>query len=99
MATSSSSKFIERLSDRLIQAGVSRAEARELQRYRQFYLTCPRIWESLPPELAIHHLACDESPAPAQRLPATLRTELSWTHYRLHLGVEDPTCSCPGRNA
>lgn len=45
-------KLIERLSDRLIQAGVSRAEARELRRYRQFYLTYPRIRESLSPELA-----------------------------------------------
>ena len=35
--------LIERLSDRLIQAGVSRAEARELRRYRQFYLTTPKL--------------------------------------------------------
>jgi hypothetical protein len=45
-------RLIERLSDRLIQAGVSRAEARELRRYRQFYLTYPQIRESLSPELA-----------------------------------------------
>lgn len=44
-------KLIERLSERLMQAGVSRAEARELRRYRQFYLTYPRIRESLSPEL------------------------------------------------
>ena len=43
-------KLIERLSERLIQAGVSRAEARELRRYRQFYLTYPQIRESLSPE-------------------------------------------------
>ena len=42
--------LIERLSDRLILAGVSRAEARELRRYRQFYLTYPQIRESLTPE-------------------------------------------------
>ena len=41
-------------------------------------------------ELAIHHPARGEAPAPAQRLPATLRPELSWTHYRLLLGVEHP---------
>lgn len=40
-------------------------------------------------ELAIHHPERDETPAPAQRLPATPRPELSWTHYRLLLGVED----------
>jgi predicted nuclease of restriction endonuclease-like (RecB) superfamily len=45
-------KLIEQLSDRLRQAGVSRAEARELRRYRQFYLTYPQIRESLTPELA-----------------------------------------------
>ena len=39
-------------------------------------------------ELAIHHPARDGTPAPAPRLPATLRPELSWTHYRLLLGVE-----------
>ncbi len=44
-------KLLERLSDRLVQAGVSRAEARELRRYRQFYLTYPQIRESLSPEL------------------------------------------------
>jgi len=43
---------IERLSDRLKQAGVSRAEARELRRYRQFYLTYPQIRETLSPEFA-----------------------------------------------
>ena len=41
-------------------------------------------------ESAIHHPARDETPTPAQRLPVTLRPELSWTHYRLLLGVEDP---------
>jgi hypothetical protein len=45
-------KLIERLSARLNQAGVSRAEARELRRYRLFYLTYPQIRESLSPELA-----------------------------------------------
>lgn len=44
-------KLIERLADRLIQAGVSRSEARELRRYRQFYLAYPQIRESLSPEL------------------------------------------------
>ena len=34
-----------------MQIGVSRAEARELRRYRRFYLTYPQIRESLSPEL------------------------------------------------
>lgn len=45
-------KLIEQLSDRLVQAGVSRAEARELRRYRQFYLTYPQIRETVSPGLA-----------------------------------------------
>ena len=53
-------------------------------------------------ELVIHHALDDESaatkkvnamrsevPAAKKRAAARLRTELSWTHYRLLLGVED----------
>jgi len=43
--------LLDRLSERLTKAGVSRTEARELRRYRQFYLTYPQIRESLSPEL------------------------------------------------
>ncbi len=45
--------LIERLSERLMVAGVSRAEARELRRYRQFYLSYPQIRETLTPELGV----------------------------------------------
>ena len=45
-------KLVKRLSERLVQAGVSRAEARELRRYRLFYRTYPEIRESLTPGLA-----------------------------------------------
>lgn len=41
-------------------------------------------------DLEIHHTDCDISPASAQGLSVLLRPELSWTHYRLLLGVEDP---------
>lgn len=65
-----------------------------LRYMRQFYQAFPIHHalrdESVPAgkqnaarsELAIHHPARDESPA--------LRPELSWTHYRLLLAVEDP---------
>jgi predicted nuclease of restriction endonuclease-like (RecB) superfamily len=43
-------RLLARLSDRLTSAGVSRAEERELRRYRQFYLAYPQIRESLTPE-------------------------------------------------
>jgi len=56
--------------------------ATNLRYMRQFYLAFPN-----------HHALRDESESTgklnAQRLPATLRPELSWTHYRLLLGVED----------
>lgn len=40
-------------------------------------------------ESEIRHLARNGAPMPGQRLPEALRGELSWTHYRLLLGVED----------
>ena len=41
-------------------------------------------------KLPIRHALRDKSAATlAQHLPAVLRPELSWTHYRLLLGVED----------
>ena len=69
--------LIKRLSDRLIQAGVSRAEERELRRYRQFYLAYPRIRESLTPELAV--------------APGDLLAKLSFTHIVELLQCDDAT--------
>jgi predicted nuclease of restriction endonuclease-like (RecB) superfamily len=40
-------------------------------------------------KLAIHHSPRGESPA-SDDLPTVLRSELSWTHYRMLLRVEDP---------
>lgn len=40
--------------------------------------------------LATRQPGHDESPASRQRLLPSLRPELSWTHYRMLLGVEDP---------
>jgi hypothetical protein len=62
--------LLDRLSDRLKEAGVSRAEARELRRYRQFYLTYPGFGRRCLPNLR----ECSRrKPIPAQfgshRLP------------------------------
>lgn len=71
-----------------------------LKYMRSFYLAFP-IRHALRDESAAGRVnARDETPSPAQRLAATLRPELSWTHYRLLLGVEDPkpasgTCAKP----
>ncbi len=68
-------KLIECLSERLVQAGVSRAEARELRRYRQFYLTYPQIRESLTPESGV--------------VSSKVLTKLSFTHFAELLQCDD----------
>ena len=47
-------RLLADLSARLVQDGVSRAEERELRRYRQFYQTYPQIREALSPELDLN---------------------------------------------
>jgi predicted nuclease of restriction endonuclease-like (RecB) superfamily len=44
--------LIDALADRLKEEGLERMDARELRRYRLFYMTYPMIRESPPPELA-----------------------------------------------
>jgi hypothetical protein len=51
--------------------GVSRAEERELRRYRQFYQTYPQIRESLTPELTEHLVS------PATSPPAPIRESVT----------------------
>ena len=45
-------KLLDRLSESLTEKGVTRCDRRELYRYRQFYLSYPRIVETLSPQLA-----------------------------------------------
>ena len=91
-------KLIERLSYRLNQAGVSRAEARELRRYRQFYLKYPQIRESLSPELARTLLRQTdtgnnrESLTPKLGVTASdVLTKLSFSHIAELLQCNDAT--------
>ncbi len=72
----------------MIEAGVSRTEARELRRYRRFYLTYPQIRESVSPELAglFQHLIATveirETATPEFELPANeIITKLSFSHF------------------
>lgn len=89
--------LMDRLASRLTEAGVSRAEARELRRYRQFYVTYPQIRESLTPELRGTVLPATlpgtapirEAPAPESQTPADeLLTRLSFTHIAELLKIE-----------
>jgi predicted nuclease of restriction endonuclease-like (RecB) superfamily len=91
-------RLIERLSDRLNQAGVSRAEARELRRYRQFYLTYPQIRESLSPELGRTLLPQTDAGSNRESLTPQLGvaasevlTKLSFSHIAELLRCDDPT--------
>lgn len=91
-------KLIERLSARLMQAGVSRTEARELRRYRQFYFTYPQIRESLSPELKRKLLPqadtgnFRESVSPALGIAAgEVLAKLSFSHIAELLQCNDAT--------
>lgn len=91
-------QLIERLSARLLQAGVSRAEARELRRYRHFYLTYPQIRESLSPELSRMLPTQTDAGAFRETLPPKLGvaasevlTRLSFSHIVELLQCEDAT--------
>ena len=90
-------KLIEELSDRLNQSGVSRAQARELRRYRQFYLAYPQIRESLTPELAktLPQRATDNirdaMPTKVGVAANEVLTKLSFTHITDLLQCEDET--------
>lgn len=81
--------LLERLAERLMPAGVSRSEARELRRYRQFYLSYPRIRETLSPELAARLLPANahsegrESPTAASSMAPHLASPI-------HPSVGDP---------
>jgi predicted nuclease of restriction endonuclease-like (RecB) superfamily len=91
-------KLLDRLSERLTQAGVSRVEARELRRYRQFYLAYPQIRESLTPELEKALLpystvgSIRESPTPRIGAAASeVLTKISFTHIAELLQCDDET--------
>lgn len=90
--------LLERLADQLRQEGMSRVEARELRRYRQFYLVYSRIRRSLTPELK-KFLPGSALPVPEIRESATpelavagtiLVTSLSFTHFNELMAIDDP---------
>ncbi len=92
-------RLLAKLSARLVQDGVSRAEERELRRYRQFYQTYPQIREALTPELhkSLGLLALGlpdpirESLTPEFEFSGRdVITRLSFTHFVELLAVEDP---------
>ncbi len=93
-------RLLERLSQDLVKAGVSRAEERELRRYRQFFITYPRIRESVTPELRKKFATSREatveeireSPTPESRISGQdIVSKLSFTHIAELLKCDDGT--------
>jgi predicted nuclease of restriction endonuclease-like (RecB) superfamily len=90
--------LLDQLAARLVRAGVARAEARELRRYRLFYAAYPRIWETLSPELKAQlfptaagpPMTIRESPSPESGVPASdVLARLSFSHIAELLTCED----------
>lgn len=82
-------------SDRLIEADVSRTEARELRRYRRFYLAYPQIRESVSPELTSQFLRLRASNEIRESVTPVLGgrhslTNLSLTHFVELIAIHDP---------
>lgn len=90
--------LLEALAVALQQLGVTRSDARELRRYRLFYITYPQIWEALPPKFrsalaSIRDSGASDSPMPpAPTLGGEgLLASLSFTHFVELLAIEDGT--------
>lgn len=84
-------RLLETLALRLQQTGLKRIEARELRRYRQFYLAYPQIRETLSARLP--GLQIRETPSPESGLPTVspqlLLERLSFSHFVELLQLED----------
>lgn len=87
--------LLDDLAERLRKDDMKRVEARELRRYRQFYLVYPQIWQSVTPELP-HTLiqipvSKRESATPESGIPGkALITRLSFTHLAELIPIDDP---------
>lgn len=89
-------RLLERLADRLTTAGVSRADSRELRRYRLFYLAYPEIRETLTPgsrwaAAALTTGAIWETPSPRSGVPIEeVLGKLSFSHLTELVQLDEP---------
>lgn len=84
-------RLLETLAQRLGQTGLKRMEARELRRYRQFYMAYPQIRETLSarlPGLQIREALPPESGLPTVS-PQLLLERLSFSHFVELLQLDD----------
>ncbi len=86
-------KLMKRLSEELKRLNISRTEARELRRYRQFYQTYPQIRESVNPELkaTLISTAVEKRESLTPISGDQLLSKLSFTHITELLRCEDAT--------
>ncbi len=90
-------RLLEKVADHLRQSSLKRVDARELRRYRQFYLTYPQIREALTPKyegiLPIHDglVPIRESAVPELLINGKKILErLSFTHLAELIKIDDP---------
>ncbi|MBQ9579439.1 MAG: DUF1016 family protein [Ottowia sp.] len=88
--------LLDALASALRQTGVSRCDARELRRYRLFYITYPQIRESLPPGFRSGLPQIGDSGGSDSQMSPTLALDgdklvarLSFTHFVELLAIED----------
>ncbi len=91
--------MLDNLTTRLRSEGMNRVAARELRRYRRFYLVYPQIWESattefrnlLPENILQLHGPIRESATPKSELSGkALVTRLSFTHLAELIAIDNP---------
>ncbi|MBI4632966.1 MAG: DUF1016 family protein [Deltaproteobacteria bacterium] len=91
-------RLLERLAEALRSEGVSRADVRELRRYRRFYLVYPQIRESVTPELQSllplrkpSAQKIGEAASPGLGMPGkTLLSRLSFSHLAELIEIDTP---------
>lgn len=88
-------KLFERLAQQLKQQYISRADSRELRRYKLFYQTYPHIRESLTPELKLQNLEMGVTDSTiktsAQQWQTKVISRLSFTHLAELIAIDDET--------
>ena len=89
-------QLLENLAKRLRKTGMKRVEARELRRYRRFYLTYPQIREALTPESLSMLPPVISNTLKRESLPPTLALSgrkllenLSFTHFAELIQIDD----------
>lgn len=80
-------RLLESLSSKLADSGMDGVAARSLRQYRQFYLTYPEIWQTLPAKSQIS--ASIRKQAPIETIE--LVQKLSFSHFAELIAITDDT--------